>query len=183
MSNKPNKFHDLETEWETPQELFSIIDRTYHFDIDVCATRLNTKCSRYWDVVDNGLEQDWQKLKCWCNPPFDNRIKSWVKKAYTEVQKDELISTNPTIVVCLLPVHTDTQWWHDYVAKARILYFLRGRLRFTNRSVPGYQKNGSFKVLSVPFPSVIAVFRRSTYRQFVFHWDWRNNGFLCNPNF
>lgn len=128
-------------EWETPLDFFLGMNRGYGpFDLDVCATKKNAKCDKYFTKRDNGLEQKWYG-KCWMNPPYGKEIKLWMKKAYTEVQLG-----NATCVVCLVPARTDTAWWHDYAMKGKVM-FHRGRLKF------GGAKN------SAPFPSAVVVFK------------------------
>ena len=40
---------------------------------------------------------------------------------------------NNAVVVMLIPVRTDTKYWHDYVMKgASQIYFVKGRLKFQN---------------------------------------------------
>ena len=46
--------------WETPQDLFNRLNDEFHFDIDVCATSENAKCSKFFSPLDDGLSQDWQ---------------------------------------------------------------------------------------------------------------------------
>ena len=125
------------TEWETPQDFFDILNRVFRFDIDVCATRKNAKCKRYFTFELNGLAQDWIGT-VWCNPPYDRSIDRWLKKAN---QSHEQGAT----VVMLLPARTDTRWIHEYVfGKAQVI-FLKGRLKFGNSSH------------SAPFPSMLAI--------------------------
>ena len=73
------------------------------------------------------------------NPPFGRAIRAWVEKAAREAAAGAL-------VVGLLPVRTDTRWWHRWVMGAEIR-FLPGRLRF------GGAQSGA------PFPSAVVVFR------------------------
>jgi len=134
-------FSSATNEWATPQALFDKLNTTWQFDIDVCATPENAKCSRYFTQADDGLSQPWAPYTCWMNPPYGRAIKHWIKKAYEE-------SLQGATVVCLIPSRTDTAYWHDYVMKGDI-EFIRGRLKF------GDAKN------SAPFPSAIVVFRRS----------------------
>ena len=122
--------------WETPQDLFDSLDAKYHFDLDVCADKNNTKCKLFYSVEVDGLAQDWKGV-CWMNPPYGRQIGKWLQKAYE----------SDATVVCLVPARTDTAWWHDYCMKGEIT-FIRGRLKFGN------QKN------SAPFPSAIVVFER-----------------------
>jgi len=126
-------------DWETPQEFFDAVDEVFHFDIDVCATRANAKCERYFTESEDGLLQTWSGV-CWMNPPYGREISRWVQKAYES-------TLNPdTVVVCLLPARTDTRWWHDYViAHAKSVEFIKGRLRFSRKG-------------PAPFPSALVVF-------------------------
>jgi hypothetical protein len=66
---------------------------------------------------------------CWVNPPYSN-LGKWVKKAYESAQQG-------AVVVALLPVFCDSQWFHDYASHAAI-ELLRGRLQITNPNSGGY---------------------------------------------
>lgn len=76
---------------------------------------------------------------CWCNPPYDFVLRQWLRKAHESAGQG-------AIVVRLVPVRTDTQWWHEYVLPHAEIRYLRGRLKF---NVSGN---------SVTFPPTIAVF-------------------------
>ena len=136
--NNEVMFSSKTCEWETPFDFFERYDKMYGFDVDVCATRENAKCKKYFSREDDGLSKKWNG-HCWMNPPYGRSIGEWVKKAYEESQKGAL-------VVCLLPARTDTAWWHDYCMKGEIT-FIRGRLKFGN------SKNAA------PFPSAVVVFQ------------------------
>lgn len=131
-------FSSASAEWETPQDLFDKYNAIYNFTVDVCATRENVKCQKYYSKAWNGLIQDWSKDICWMNPPYGREISQWMKKAYESALEG-------ATVVCLVPSRTDTAWWWDYAMKGQI-DFIRGRLKF------GGHKN------SAPFPSAIVVF-------------------------
>jgi phage N-6-adenine-methyltransferase len=124
--------------WATPQDFFDELDKKYQFNLDVCATKDNAKCTKYFDEETDGLKQRWAGV-CWMNPPYGRVIKQWMKKAYES-------SLEGATVVCLVPARTDTAWWHDYAVKGQIT-FIRGRLKF------GGSKN------SAPFPSAVVVFK------------------------
>lgn len=137
-------------EWETPQDTFDTLNEVYGFTIDVCATKYNAKCRRYFDKEVDGLHQEWKDEVCFMNPPYGNNISFWVRKAYEESMKG-------ATVVCLLPARTDTAWFHDYIyGKARI-HFLRGRLKFA-ASLSLMGKTVRFDQGSAPFPSMVAIF-------------------------
>jgi phage N-6-adenine-methyltransferase len=123
--------------WATPQEFFDKYNALYGFNLDVCANQDNAKCSNFFSIEDNGLEQEW-KRSCWMNPPYGREIIHWMRKAYES-------SLCGATVVCLVPARTDTKWWHEYAMKGDI-EFIKGRLKFGN------SKN------SAPFPSAVIVF-------------------------
>lgn len=133
-------FPSKNKDWITPQEFFEKYNREYNFQLDVCASKENAKCARYFDKQIDGLKQVWSPYVCWMNPPYGRGIGLWIKKAYDE-------SLAEAVVVCLLPARNDTKWFHDFVLKAETLEFIKGRLKF------GDSKNNA------PFPSLIAVFR------------------------
>ena len=134
MYVRPPKATD---ERETPDDLFARLNAEFHFTLDAAASSLNAKCAKFFTIADDGLSQSWQGHVVWLNPPY-SQSRRWVEKAYLE-------SAMGATVVCLLPSATDTQWWHEYVAKGEIR-FLRGRVQF--KGMPS----------NAPFPSVIVVF-------------------------
>jgi len=132
-------------EWETPQELFDIINGIFRFDVDVCAKAGNAKCERYFSPEQDGLTQDWIGT-VWCNPPYGREIGKWVYRAHNSH------IFNGTTVVMLLPSRTDTQWMHSHVFCGAHVIFLKGRLSFGDAGG------------SAPFPSLLAVYDLSKHR-------------------
>lgn len=134
------------TNWSTPQWLFDLLHARFKFTLDVCAEKNNAKCRRYFSPKANGLEQNWSPHRCWMNPPFGEGIAHWVLKAKNEAYAGAL-------VVCLLPVRSDTFWWHNYLLQsAHNIYFVRGRLKFDDG--PG----------KCPFPVAVVVFRKGSIK-------------------
>lgn len=132
-------FSSAKSDWETPKELFDKLNAEFVFDLDVCATSENAKCSAFFCPDDDGLAQDWGERVCWMNPPYGKAISQWMLKAYQASQAG-------ATVVCLVPARTDTNWWHSFAAKGEVR-FLRGRVRFVN--APS----------TAPFPNAVIVFR------------------------
>jgi phage N-6-adenine-methyltransferase len=130
-------FSSATDNWATPQDLFDKLNKVYNFELDVCASKENAKCKRFFTVQDDGLAKDWTGT-CWMNPPYGREIGKWMAKAYES-------SKTGAKVVCLVPARTDTGWWHDYAMNGEVT-FIRGRLKFGN------SKN------SAPFPSALVVF-------------------------
>ena len=89
-------FSHSSDEWETPQDLFDKLDNEFHFELDVCASDDNHKCSLYLTKLD--MCYVWDNYRVWCNPPYSN-IKNWVKRC----------SEHSNLAVMLLPARTDTR--------------------------------------------------------------------------
>lgn len=114
-------FKRIKTDYETPDYIFDPLNEEFGFTLDVAATPENAKTKRFFTKEHDGLSQKWEGV-CWMNPPFGREMKKWVKKAFDEWQ------TGCT-VVCLLPVRSNTAWWHDYVMKGEVR-FIRGEVKF-----------------------------------------------------
>lgn len=153
MTNK-GMFSSKSDEWETPQGLFDRLDAEFHFTLDPCATPDNAKCEKYFTREDDGLSQDWLNHRIFVNPPYGREISKWVKKSY-----EEGYLYAKAIVVMLIPARTDTKYWHDWVMQASEIRFIKGRLKFVNRTLPSYNDDGNFKVSPSPFPSAVVIFR------------------------
>ena len=131
----------------TPHALFDHYHRIYKFTCDVASTAKLAKCKKFFTPEQDGLKQVWRGV-CWMNPPYHSPdVGAWVKKAYQASQQG-------AVVVALLPMFTDTVWFHDYASHAEI-EVLRGRLQFENREDNGY----------TPFGHGIFVFRKQSARK------------------
>ena len=137
-------FMTTKTEIGTPQFFYDILDKEFHFSLDVCASPHNAKCYRYITKEQNCFTRSWRGEICYMNPPYGRQIKSFIQKAYLEGCQAK------TTVVCLVPSRTDTVWWHDYIMKAAEIRFIKGRLTFEGEMQPA------------PFPSALVVFRLHT---------------------
>lgn len=127
-------------EWSTPQDLFNELNKEFAFELDACATPEIAKCGKYYSQQEDALMQKWER-STFCNPPYGNSLKKWVRKAYDE-------SVRGCTVVMLLPSRTDTEWFHRYcLTPGGEIRFLKGRLKF------GDGKGRA------PFPSMVVVFR------------------------
>ncbi len=137
-----NKVHfsSEKVEWGTPQNLFDSLNYKHKFNLDVCASSENAKCTTYFTPEQDGLKQPWYGT-CWMNPPYGKEISTWLKKAHNESQKG-------VIIVALLPVRTDTKWFHNWIYNKPgvSIEFLSKRLKF----------QGSNNM--APFPNMIVIF-------------------------
>lgn len=132
-------------EWETPQDLFDNLNKEFHFILDVCATKENTKCVFYFTKEENALNRDWGKKVCWMNPPYDKTINLWMKKAY------EASQSGATVVCLIRGRSTDTKWWHEFIMRASEIRFIKGRLRFCLNGKP-------FETNTYPYNNILIVF-------------------------
>lgn len=144
--NLKGVFSSKSDEWETPQEVFNVLNDEFHFNLDPCATDENHKCDKYFTKEDDGLSKTWGGYRVWCNPPY-SKIGKWVEKAYKEGQKAG------TVVVMLIPSRTDTKYFHDYIWHRSEIRFWRGRIRFGNSKQ------------NAPFPSMVVIFRGSNVKE------------------
>lgn len=46
-------------DWETPIELFRMLDAEFGFELDVCALPTNAKCAAFFSPQVDGLRQQW----------------------------------------------------------------------------------------------------------------------------
>jgi len=133
-------FSSASDHWTTPLDLYSALNKEFHFNDDPCPL-----------YAKGGLERQWGK-RTFCNPPY-SEIKTWIKYAYQQ-------SLLGKIVVCLIPSRTDTKWWHEYVMKAKEIRFCKGRLKF------GDSKNSApFPSAIVIFDQTEKIERRKTRKE------------------
>jgi site-specific DNA-methyltransferase (adenine-specific) len=134
-------FSSASDDWATPAEVFAALDAEFAFELDVCASSTNAKCTRFFTAADDGLAQSWAPATSFMNPPYGRVIGDWMKKAADEAESG-------ATVVCLVPARTDTVWWHRQVmARASEVRFVSGRLKF-----------GTARA-AAPFPSAIVIYR------------------------
>jgi phage N-6-adenine-methyltransferase len=130
----------------TPWLLFDLLDKEFHFTIDVCASGHNHKVARYWSIATNALLQIWRGV-CWCNPPY-SEITPWIKKCREA-------ASNGAVVVALVPARTSEKWFHDCCFDAEIR-LLRGRIKFNG--APGKP------VYHATFATMLVIFRKKSAR-------------------
>ena len=100
-------------DWETPVELYKILDNEFNFNFDPCPLHADF----------NGLEIEW-KERNFINPPYSQKLKElFIRKAYEESKKGKLC-------VMLLPVSTSTKIFHEIIYHNSEIRFLKGRVKF-----------------------------------------------------
>jgi site-specific DNA-methyltransferase (adenine-specific) len=165
--------------WETPCKLFDYLDREFDFDIDVAASRENSKCAIHINEQSNSLARSWideSFLSAWCNPPYARPI-DWVKKAHAETEQ-----TPNSVCVMLLNFDPSTAWYTFAAEHAAEIRIMTGkRVQFDPPDGSGIKSSSNSK------PSCLIVFRRKDKSApcNVWHWDWHKDiytnerGILC----
>ncbi len=105
--------------WETPDWLFKQLDKEFNFDIDLCATKANSKCD-FWcdDYLLNIVEDkdgggfylheliDLNAIHSgFMNPPY-SCPKPFIEKAWEDSKRCK--------IVCLVKVDPSTKWWATF---------------------------------------------------------------------
>lgn len=105
--NFGQKRNDYETPPELVQKGLRIARIFTGYECDVCCSRENiTAYHHFIEGEKDGLTEEWYDFN-WCNPPY-NECPKWVKKAYEEQQKGHK-------TIMLIPVRTETAYWHQYI--------------------------------------------------------------------
>ncbi|MEK6878396.1 MAG: phage N-6-adenine-methyltransferase [Nanoarchaeota archaeon] len=155
MSDKMQvHFSSASDEWETPIHVFNQLNEEFQFDLDAAATDQNFKCKNYFTKENDALSKNWSQYgpNVFCNPPYGRLIGKFVAKAFREAE-------NCCTVILLIPARVDTSYFYEFCSKGEIR-FIRGRLKFVNRSLPSWKEDGNFLISPAPFPSCVVIFRR-----------------------
>lgn len=108
--NAPIFFENCGDDRGTPQKFFDALNAEFHFDLDAAADEHNHKCELYYGkggIEYDALEADWAGMTVFLNPPYST-AGAFIKKAREEADKG-------ATVVMLLPVRSDTKYWHNYI--------------------------------------------------------------------
>ena len=127
--------------WATPQQWFDYLNLEFKFTLDPCCVTETAKCQLFYTPETNGLAHSWAGHTVFMNPPYGKDIIRWMRKAYEECRN------NGVLVVAFVPARVDTEWWHEYAAKASDIRFPRGRVKFAGADA------------SAPFPVAVVIFR------------------------
>lgn len=114
----------------TPLEFMENIYSAFgEVDLDPCAHRLSPVIASRRIMLSeggDGLTDQWSGKLAFVNPPFSAQLK-WLRRAYDQWQ-----AGNVETVICLVPVRTDSGWFHETLQPVADIFFMKGRLKFSN---------------------------------------------------
>lgn len=118
--------------YATPIKFYEKLNEEFKFTFDPVPYKHDFS----WD----GLEVKWEGV-IFANPPYSS-IEPFIKKAIYEISRG-----NCNTAVFLIPIRSDTKYWHNLILKfASEIRFVKGRLNFNESKSPA------------PFPCVLVVF-------------------------
>ena len=118
-------------DYATPKHFYEKINREFNFSYDPCPFQSDF----------DGLQTDWVG-NIYVNPPYSN-IEPFIIKGLQELKK------SANVVVYLIPVRSDTKYWHNLIMKyANEIRFVKGRLNFNDAKSPS------------PFPVCLIIFNK-----------------------
>jgi hypothetical protein len=116
-----DKEDNLSVDWYTPPSVFKSLGLT--FDLDPCAPVGGIPwipAKKFYSVDDDGLKAAWEGL-VWLNPPYGKHPGAWLARMHEHRNG-----------VALVFARTDCRWFHDHVASADAILFLKGRIKFVD---------------------------------------------------
>jgi transcriptional regulator with XRE-family HTH domain len=112
----------------TPHDFMQHIYTAFgKIDLDPCAHELSPVIARRRIMLSDGgdgLVDEWSGELAFMNPPFSGLL-VWLKRAHNQWE-----TGNVNRVVCLVPVRSDSSWFHDTLSTVADIYLLQGRVRF-----------------------------------------------------
>ena len=138
--------HDRDSRFTPPDFMAGIYAAFGEIDLDPCAHILSPVIARRRILVSeggDGLADDWSGRMAFVNPPFSELLK-WLRRAHVQWQAGKVET-----VVCLVPVRTDSAWFHDTLSADADIYLLKGRVRFLDAQGKGQQTPFSLMVLTL----------------------------------
>jgi hypothetical protein len=108
-------------DWYTPPWVFQALG--LQFDLDPCQPENGVPwipAQRKYTLLDDGLASPWSG-RVWLNPPYGKHTGAWLAKMH-----------NHRNGVALVFSRTDCAWFHESIAFADAILFLRGRVKFVD---------------------------------------------------
>lgn len=108
-------------DWWTPAWVFEELGLV--FDLDPASPLGGVPwipVKKHYALPQDGLSLPWEG-RVWLNPPYGKHTGDWLEKMHFHRQG-----------IALVFARTDCRWFHDYVARADGMLFLKGRVSFVD---------------------------------------------------
>lgn len=118
---------DRDSRFTPPDFMAGIYAAFGEIDLDPCGHLLSPVVARRCILLSeggDGLVDDWSGRIAYVNPPFSELLK-WLRRAH-----DQWRAGKVQTVVCLVPVRTDSAWFHGTLSADAEIYLLQGRVPF-----------------------------------------------------
>lgn len=118
---------DRDSRFTPPDFMANIYQSFGAIDLDPCAHLLSPVIAGHRIILaedGDGLNDEWSGKTAFVNPPFSQLLK-WLRRAH-----DQWRIGNVETVICLVPVRTDSPWFHETLSGDADIYLLQGRVRF-----------------------------------------------------
>lgn len=118
---------DRDSRFTPPDFMAAIYAAFGEIDLDPCANELSPVVAHRRILPSeggDGLADPWSGRFAFVNPPYSEQLK-WLRRAH-----DQWSAGNVQTVVCLVPVRTDSPWYHQVLSADADIFFLQGRVRF-----------------------------------------------------
>lgn len=124
----------------TPDEIFTPLHKEFGFKVDLCASIENALLPKFF-TKENSVFNNEIRETSFANIEFV-RAKKFAKYFYEQSAKFG------STIVMLCTVKSNTNWWRDYVMKAREVRFINGKVYF----------KGEKNTQGLRFPCAIVIF-------------------------
>lgn len=112
----------------TPPEFMDAIYAAFGaIDLDPCAHEQSPVVAHNRIIKSeggDGLIDDWFGRTAFVNPPYSELL-LWLRRAHEQWSEGKVQT-----VVCLIPVRTDSSFFHETLQPVADIYLLQGRVRF-----------------------------------------------------
>lgn len=125
---------DRDSRFTPPEFMESIYAAFGPVDLDPCANIHSPVIAKRKILLTeggDGLKDDWSGDLAFVNPPF-SQLLVWLRRAHEQWRFG-----NVRTVVCLVPVRTDSAWFHETLSVDADMFLLRGRVRFLDAAGKG----------------------------------------------
>lgn len=138
--------NDRDSRFTPAAFMATIYDAFGPIDLDPCGHRLSPVVAHRRITLcegGDGLSEDWAGRLAFVNPPF-SQLLVWLRRAHDQWRRG-----NVETVVCLVPVRTDSGWFHQTLSADADIFLLQGRVRFLDARGKGQSTPFSLMLLTL----------------------------------